>query len=148
MPRKKNRKRTPSTTRWRPPRRRVLSWQPVRSGDLYCAPACGRGCTRAEYLQAQRLGNKLARRMGKEWRCHVHENLGWHYTVISSCGRLKLIEHAECVTAFLGAPALTASGRYSYVARTPEAAVAGVLAVARSAMAEIQALVTGFPERK
>lgn len=59
-----------------------LSWKPRRKDKIYCAPACGRGCTFAEYQRAQKDAKKLLAKMrGKGWKIRVHENLGWHYQV-------------------------------------------------------------------
>jgi hypothetical protein len=62
--------------------RRQLSWKPVRKGTIYCAPACGRGCTYVEYQQAKANAENLKRRLnGKGWKIEVYENLGWHFKV-------------------------------------------------------------------
>ena len=58
-----------------------LNWKPVRKGNRYCSPACGRGCTIQEHAKAKADGKKLAARMGKGWRVRTWENLGWHYSV-------------------------------------------------------------------
>jgi hypothetical protein len=57
----------------------ALSWKAVRRGDVYCAPACGGGCTWAKYQEARRLATNLARRLGRGWKPALSENLGWHY---------------------------------------------------------------------
>lgn len=54
---------------------------PVLSGKTYCSPWCGGGCTKAAYDSCRRKAKALARRMGKGWTTHVHENLGWFYCV-------------------------------------------------------------------
>lgn len=66
-----------------------LSWEPVRRGKLYCAPACGRGCTMEEYVSAVRAARKLAKRL-RGWRVRIWENLGWHYAASDQSGRLKV----------------------------------------------------------
>ena len=58
-----------------------LSWKPKRKGEVYCAPACGRGCTHAEYLKAQKLAKKLAKQLGGGFKPVVWENMGWHWEV-------------------------------------------------------------------
>lgn len=60
--------------------KRQLSWNPLsRRGGIYCSPACGRGCTRAEFDRATRAADALARKLGGGFRPRVWENLGWHY---------------------------------------------------------------------
>lgn len=58
-----------------------LSWKPVRKGAIYCATACGRGCTHDEFLKAKADGAALAKTLGKGWKVIVNENLGWHFRV-------------------------------------------------------------------
>ena len=58
-----------------------LSWEPMREGDVFCSPACGRGCTSKEYETAVEQGNELAEKMGEGWDVKVWENLGWHSKV-------------------------------------------------------------------
>ena len=61
---------------------RELSWKPVlRAGGIYCSTACGGGCTKAAYDSAVKQAAALAKKMGKGWKTHVHENLGWWWTV-------------------------------------------------------------------
>jgi hypothetical protein len=80
-----------------------LSMQAVRRGHLYCAAFCGRGCTWAEHQDAQKKGKALAKRLGKGWTVRLWENLGWHYEVISPCGRIKVSNgYGGSYTAFLG----------------------------------------------
>lgn len=57
------------------------SWAAVRSGERYCAPACGLGCTFAEFEEAHRKANAWAEELGEGWVPVVHENLGWHWSV-------------------------------------------------------------------
>lgn len=57
-----------------------LRWTPVRSGALYCSPACGGRCTHSEFMDATRGAEKLAASLGPRWKPHVWENLGWHYS--------------------------------------------------------------------
>jgi hypothetical protein len=69
-----------------------ISWRPrwdKRKGT-YCSSACGRGCTRAEYLLARRAGAALQRECG-QGRVHVCENLGWHCEVV--VGNVTVTRH-------------------------------------------------------
>lgn len=63
-----------SAVKERPP----LSWTARRRGGKRCAPACGRGCTQAEYERAKAFADRIAKRLGKGWRGEVWENMGWH----------------------------------------------------------------------
>ena len=57
-------------------------WKPrSRLGGIYCSPACGGGCTRADYDRAVRASKALAERMGEGWEPQVWENLGWYCAV-------------------------------------------------------------------
>ena len=124
-----------------------LSWKPERYGDTYCSSACGGRCTWAAYKKAGKRAKKLAKRLGEGWTTRVSENLGWHYSVISPCERLKVREHryqgkVESYSAFLGEPG--PGGRYAVSADTPEAAIKKVLKVAKAEVAAISALVEGL----
>lgn len=55
------------------------SWNPVRKGTIYCAPACGHRCTWTAHQEAQRCAAKLCSDLGAGWQPHVWENMGWHY---------------------------------------------------------------------
>lgn len=61
-----------------------LSWEPVRHATVYCAPACGGGCTLEAHDEAVKKAAALAKKLGPAWKPHVWENLGWHYSAI--CG--------------------------------------------------------------
>lgn len=64
--------------------RRPLSWEPRLNGKIYCAPACGGGCTKAAYDKAVSDAAVLVSKLcGKGWKSVVWENLGWHYKAVS-----------------------------------------------------------------
>ena len=54
-----------------------LNWIPRRKGDIYCSSACGRDCTYEEYQKAVDESNFMIKKLGKQWKLDVHENLGW-----------------------------------------------------------------------
>lgn len=62
----------------------MINWTPVLNGDIYCSPACGRGCTLEEYDQAVKDADELAAQLGKAFQPHVWENLGWHYSATAA----------------------------------------------------------------
>ena len=115
------------------------SWEAVRDGDTYCAPACGAGCTVDEYFDAKRDGANLAKRLGEGWRSEVKENLGWYYYAVSSCGRIKVsaVRDGNSFTAFLGEPGQGLGGRWACHAKTPEQAIQDVVAEGLAAFDEI-----------
>lgn len=121
---------------------RTRSWKPVRRGDVFCAPACGRGCTIQEHDAAQAKGDALAKCLGAGWTVRVHENLGWHVTVLSPSGRVKLIGDPGHYTAFLGEPGQV-GGRFAEQGATPEAAIGAVMRIAVSYLRELEQLVAG-----
>ena len=57
------------------------SWKPIAKGNRYCSSACGYGCTKEMYLRAVREANICKKQLGKKWKIHVWENLGWHWRV-------------------------------------------------------------------
>lgn len=138
-----------------------LSWKAKRKGTIYCAPACGGGCTWAAYRRARHRAKRLAKHMGKGWTIRVHENLGWHYNVVSPCGRIKLHEdwrrgkpNASAVdqlavlvpsryTAFLGDPD-SPGGRWVEDGDTPEEAIRNVVEEAQDDLARIGAAIAGL----
>lgn len=74
-----------------PTKTRKLSWKPVRRADgSYCSPACGGGCTWAANQEAHRQAKALAEKLGPDWIPRVWENLGWHYSAVSSNRKLKV----------------------------------------------------------
>lgn len=112
-----------------------LSWTPRLHGDRYCSPACGAGCTKSAFDRATGAAKKLAERLGKGWKPRVWENLGWHYAVISPCGRWKIHPHvyqgkAEGYTAFLG-ESTSPGGIWAEHGDTPEEAIAKTRKVAQ-----------------
>ena len=56
-----------------------LSWKPIRSGNEYCAPACGHSCSYSEFKKATEQANELCKKLGNEFKPRVWENIGWHY---------------------------------------------------------------------
>jgi hypothetical protein len=125
-----------------------LDWKPVRRGEVYCAPACGRKCTWAEYQQAKERLDTLKLILGRGWRGEVWENLGWHYKAISSCGRIKV--HAShynnkvTYSAFLGADDSAGGTWVSEPFRDPKKAVAQVIAMGKKTLSEMEALLAGL----
>lgn len=70
-------------------------WIPVRRGDIYCSPGCGRGCTIDEHDFAQENAKLLCAELNKKkpggWVPHVHENLGWFWSAINEKHGLRVL---------------------------------------------------------
>lgn len=61
----------------------MRDWTPVKSGEIYCSPACGGKCTKGEFDKAHRAAKALCKKMDtKGWKPRVWENLGWHWSIV------------------------------------------------------------------
>ncbi len=103
-----------------------LSWDPVRKGDVYCAPACGFDCKMAAYYAAVKAARFLCKDLGPGWTPHVWENMGWYYSAKSPCGRWKIHpfiydRKLHSYNAFLGPGA--SGGIWAAGGKTPLAAM-------------------------
>lgn len=65
-----------------------LSWTPKLRGRIYCAPACGMGCTKAAHDEAERKAGEIAKQLGPDWSVRMNENLGWYAKAV--CGDLSV----------------------------------------------------------
>ncbi len=109
-----------------------------------CASWCGHGCTEEQYQKAVRRGAALAKQLGKRWKPRVWENLGWHFSAVSPCGRLEVHRDGErSFTAYLGEPN-SPGGRWAEGAGSAAAAVKAVVREGRRELAEVTALVEGL----
>ena len=114
-----------------------LSWKAVRKGEIYCAPACGRGCTHDEFRNAQHMGAALAKELGSRWLPFVWENLGWHFKAVSPCARICVHPSyfgANSFLAFLG-KANDGGGNWSEFGTTPKKAVEATFKAAEADLA-------------
>lgn len=128
---------------------RPLSWKPRWRGAVYCSPACGSGCLRSEYNRAVKAADKLAAELGQGWTPRVHENLRWHYSAVSKCGRLKVSPAGRTRAgrvaswfALFGEPGI--GGRWSATRKSPRAAVRAVIADGLAELQMITALFRGL----
>lgn len=125
-----------------------LSWEPISEGPMYCAPACGFGCTRVGYDRAEACAGLLARTLGPGWTPRVWENFGWHYQVVSPCKRLKIHPSTgKGFTAFLG-PSGGIGGRWAEHADTPQEAINATVAKAVEEYNEIAIIIKGLESEK
>ena len=134
--------------------KKTLSWKPVLNGAIYCAPACGGGCTVAAHDLAKTRAADLAQIMGEGWKPEVWENLGWHYKVVSPCGRWKIHPHhygdrdRRCktsYTAFLSPESDSLGGRWAASADTPKAAMLAAWEEARPEIERMTRLADAKP---
>lgn len=119
------------------------NWKPQLRGEIYCSSACGGGCTKAAYDTATENATNLSKRLGPDWKPIVFENLGWHYKVVSPCGRLKIYNTGNHYSAYLG-EASSPGGLWVESAATPELAISKVVKTARNEIAKLQDIVEGL----
>lgn len=86
--------------------------------------------------------------LGRGWKVSMNENLGWHWTVISPCGRIRVSGGYRATVskhfhAMLCKPWKT-GGRYTGEGRTPRAAVNDCIRRAKADLAEIGAFIEGL----
>lgn len=137
------------------------SWTAVRKGDTYCAPACGGSCKFTAFELATKRAADLATRLGPEWEPVVFENLGWHYSVKSPCGRIHVNEYwrtpiapndgiidklgalePDHYTAFVNVDG-GSGGRWTGDGETPEEAIRDGVAKARGEYDTLLDMLTG-----
>lgn len=127
-----------------------LSWKAVRNGPTYCAPACGRGCTHAEFVAANKAADDVVRQLGAGWKKRVWENLGWHWTVatakenyfsddvfvsISPTLRQGYCAEIHCSTQFFGygsTPQIAVKKAYALAKKWRDKAVEDIALIERS----------------
>lgn len=113
----------------------TLSWEPVRRGRIFCAPACGAKCTWKAHQAAKRAAAKAAAALGPGWAPRVWENLGWHWSVNDVTGYVKVHPMGDgAFTAFVGEGL---GGRWTVDAPTVEGAVAAARARCREEYAAL-----------
>lgn len=125
---------------------KALSWDPVRCGDIYCAPACGGKCTWAAYQEAHKNAKALALMLGEGWAPDVWENLGWHYAAKTTDGLMKVHPSSHLgkilgYTAFFGEGS---GGQYTGQDADPATAAALALRAAQKKMNEIDRLIATY----
>ncbi len=117
---------------------------------IKCAKWCGRGCTEEEYNDAVRRADQLVEHlggMGGRWVPRVMENMGWHSSVVSASGTVKVNVHTyngkSSYTAFVGS-ADTPGGQWAEHGDTPKGAVAAVIAKAKVNVKMVTSWLEGF----
>ena len=112
------------------------SWVPKRRGAVYCAPACGAGCTWEEYQRARTEGKALAATLGALWAFRVWENMHWYFEAVSPGGYIAVHGSKGSYTAYFNA-------RFQFIAHgaTGKEAVRKAVALARAALRELSSQV-------
>jgi hypothetical protein len=125
---------------------KTLSWKPRRRGHIYCSPACGGSCKWDDYQLSTKLADQLARRCGVGWKPCVHENLGWHYSAISPCGRLRVYERGEGRSRYQAwlQSREQLGGQWIEDARTPAAAIARAIASCKADLNKLTHFLKGL----
>lgn len=113
-------------------------WTPVLNGDKYCAPACGCGCTKAEYDSALSNALKLATELGEGWEPNVWENGNWYYRAQRSLGANNMM--AEVFSEREGGYRCYFNGVKQFIANgnTPEEAFMNAVVEAQSFVDTLQ----------
>jgi len=95
--------------------------------------------TKAKAMKAAR---SLAKKLGRGWKPRVWANSGWHYQVVSPCGRLVVFpghqDWHQDWHVLLGDRG-SGTGRYKAHARTFRVAIRRVIEIARADLAAIGA---------
>lgn len=128
--------------------KKPLSWKPVRKGLQYCSPACGHGCKLHEFKRATREADRLAKSMGAGWQPEVWENLGWHYSTNSKCGRLAVHANRDLgkgnqYSAYLRHKG-SGGGNFVGLGSTPQAAVRDAVSQASAQIDKLKKLIKGL----
>lgn len=112
----------------------MLSWTPrTLPGGIYCSPACGAACKKADHDRAVKKSAALARHLGEGWAPRVWENMGWHWAVQK--GVLSVHQRKdECFVVYM-------NGAQQFIAEGTSAlgAVRTVIKMAQDRIKQIQA---------
>lgn len=120
------------------------SWKPKRTGEIYCSPACGANCTRADYDAAKREAKALANAFGASgfepnWKPLVWENLGWHWSIVSAEIEVHALKSDGKVTGYYASS--VKDGSWRSCSRSPKGAIRNMLAKARQSLHDAMTVV-------
>jgi hypothetical protein len=65
-------------------------WTPRLVGNVFCSPACGGDCKKADFDNSTEAARMLAAQLGRGWIPRVWENLGWHFEVNKGVATVSL----------------------------------------------------------
>lgn len=66
-----------------------LSWEPIRTGSVYCSPACGADCLFNDFTRATESARLLADGLGSGWKPRVWENMGWFWAAVKGSASVR-----------------------------------------------------------
>lgn len=118
-----------------------LSWKPIKKGAIYCSSACGGRCTHSAFLSAQKQAKLTAKIVGKGFKPHVWENLGWYWKITSKCECLSVSLYGNTFTAYLNTEP-NSGGRWVSEGKTPQIAIKKVIKAARDEMNTIEIMLS------
>lgn len=67
-------------------------WTPRLNGEIFCSPACGNQCTRADFDLATHGAHTLVGQLGSGWQPHVWENCGWHFEAVKRNATVVVVD--------------------------------------------------------
>lgn len=70
-------------------------WTPKLNGKIFCSPACGAQCKKADFDLATNGASALVGQLGSGWEPHVWENLGWHFEATKRGATVSVDESAQ-----------------------------------------------------
>lgn len=70
-------------------------WTPVLKGEVFCSPACGCDCKKADFDSATEKARLLANTLGDGWEPCVWENCGWHFEAKKRGATVSVDRHQE-----------------------------------------------------
>ncbi|WP_454727895.1 MULTISPECIES: hypothetical protein [Cupriavidus] len=67
-------------------------WTPVLQGKVFCSPACGSRCKKADYERATQRAAALVQELGPGWQPRIWENGGWYFEVTKSSASVSEVD--------------------------------------------------------
>lgn len=70
-------------------------WTPRLNGKMFCSPACGGKCKKADFDLATDGASALVSQLGRGWEPRVWENLGWHFEATKRGATVSVDDNAQ-----------------------------------------------------
>lgn len=114
-------------------------WTPIRDGDIFCAPACGRKCKLVDFECATASAAVLIGELGDGWEPRVWENCGWHFSAGKGAATVDYSENGGHFTASIDAGVFhQRHEKFRADANSPRAAMEAVLAEVEHKIASLK----------